>query len=122
MCSIFNSYRIGSIGTDRNKLQHQDINYSVEYQHGKKNQSDYPLRHGKPFCDLTEEEQNEADELHNLLYLLHTTPVTDHLGISLIAKHTEVDPILSVTTYCQIWQKRDTQICIKQVTKIRTYS
>ena len=108
MCSIFNSYRIGSIGTDRNKLQHQDINYSVEYQHGKKNQSDYPLRHGKPFCDLTEEEQNEADELHNLLYLLHTTPVTDHLGISLIAKHTEEDPILSVTTYCQIWQKRDT--------------
>ena len=67
---------------------------------------------------MTEEEQNEADELHNLLYLLHTTPVTDHLGISLTAKHTEEDPTLSVTTYCQIWQKRDTQICIKQVTKI----
>ena len=118
LCPIFNSYRIGSIRTDRIKLQHQDINYLVEYQHGKKNQSNYPLRHGKPFCDLTEEEQNEADELHNLLYLLNTTPVTNHLGISLIAKHIEEDPILSVTTYCQIWQKRDTQIFIKQVTKI----
>ena len=52
------------------------------------------MRHGKPFCTLTEEEQNEADELQNLLYLLHTTPVIDHLGISLIAKHTEEDPIL----------------------------
>ena len=44
---------------------------------------------------VTEEEQNEADELHNLLYLLHKTPVIDHLGISLIAKHTKEDPILS---------------------------
>ena len=53
------------------------------------------IEHGKPFYNLTEEEQNEADELHNLLYLLHTTPVIDHLGISLIAKHTKEDPILS---------------------------
>ena len=44
---------------------------------------------------MTEEEQNEADELHNLLYLLHTTPVIDHLCISLIAEHTEEDHILS---------------------------
>ena len=78
---------------NRIKLRLQDINYSVEYQHGKKNQSDYLLRHGKPVCNLTEE-QNEADELQNLLYLLHTK-VIDHLGISLIAKHTEEDPILS---------------------------
>ena len=29
---------------------------------------------------------------------------------------------LTVTKYCQIWQKMDTQICIKQITKIWTYS
>ena len=62
---------------------------------GKKNQFDYLSRHGKPFCNLTEEEQNDADELHNLLYLLHTTPVIDHPGVSVIAKHIEEEPILS---------------------------
>ena len=69
LCPIFNSYKIGSIPTDRIKLRQQDINYSIEYQCGKKNQSGYLSRHGKPFCKLREEEQNEADELHNLLYL-----------------------------------------------------
>ena len=51
LCPIFNSYKIGSIRTDRIKLPHEDISYSVEYECGKKNQSDYLLRHGKPFCN-----------------------------------------------------------------------
>ena len=72
LCPIFNSYRIGSIQTD--KLWHQDINYSVEYQHGKKNQSDCLLRDGKPFCNLTEEEQNEADELQIRYNTTHRPP------------------------------------------------
>ena len=50
------------------KLRHQGINYYVEYQQGKMNQSDYLLRHGKPFSTLPENEKMEAGEQHNLLY------------------------------------------------------
>ena len=42
---------------------------------------------------LPENEQTEADELHNLLYTLHTIPVIDQIGIS-IAKCTTEDPLL----------------------------
>ena len=95
LCPIFNARKQGSIRTDRIKLRHQDINYFIEYQRGKANQSDYLSRHGKPFSTLPENEQLEADELHNLLYMLHTTPVMDQLGISSISKYTEEDPTLS---------------------------
>ena len=60
----------------------------MEYQKGKINQSNYLSRHGKPFSTLPENEQMEADELHNFLYTLLTTPVTDQLGKSSIAKCT----------------------------------
>ena len=46
LCPIFNSLRQGSIRTDRIKLCHQDVNYTVQYQHGKANQSDYLLQQG----------------------------------------------------------------------------
>lgn len=95
LCPIFNTHRQGSIRTERIKLRHQDINYSVLYQQGKKNQSDYLSRHGKPFSKLPEKQQIEADELQNLLYCLHVTPIIDQLGISSIAKQTEEDPTLS---------------------------
>ena len=36
----------------------------------------------------------EEDELGSLLYTLHTTPVTDQLGISSIAKCTSEDPLM----------------------------
>ena len=29
-------------------------------------------------------EQNEPDELNNLLYTLHTTPLMDHIGLDLV--------------------------------------
>ena len=74
LCPIFNLYRIESIRTDRIKLRHQYINYSAEYECGKKIQSDYLSRHGKPFCNLTEEEQNEADELHIRYNTTHRLP------------------------------------------------
>ena len=68
LCSIFNMHRRGLIQNKRMKLRHQGINYYVEYQQGKMNQSDYLLRHGKPFSTLPENEKMEAGEQHNLLY------------------------------------------------------
>ncbi len=94
LCSIFNGNRKGSIRTERIKLRHQDIRFVVTYQRGKVNQSDYLSRHAKPITALPQEEQTEADDLNNLLYLLHTTPAIDCLGISTIAQATHEDPTL----------------------------
>ena len=63
VCSVFKTHRQGSIRTD--------INYYVEYQQGKVNESDYLSRHGKSFSTLPENEQMEADELHHLPHTLH---------------------------------------------------
>jgi hypothetical protein len=94
LCSIFNGKRQGSIRTERIKLRHQDIRFTVTYQRGKINQSDYLSRHEKPIEKLTREERQEADDLNNLLYMLHTTPIIDCMGIGTIAQATQNDPTL----------------------------
>lgn len=94
LCSIFNGHRKGSIRTERIKLRHQDIRFTVVYQRGKINQSDYLSRHAKPIEKLPREEQREADDLNNLLYLLHTTPAIDCMGIATIAQATKDDQTL----------------------------
>ena len=86
--SIFNGKRQGSIRTDRIKLRHQDIPYVVNYQQGNINQADYLSRHAKPINLLPREEQQEAEDLNNLLYMLHSTPVLDHISIAAIANAT----------------------------------
>ena len=95
LCPTFSSHRQDSIRIDRIKLCHQDINYSVQYQHGKANQSDYLSRHGKPLSPLPEEGQKETDDLQNLLCLFHTTPIVDHLSISSIATCMKEDSTLA---------------------------
>ena len=92
LCSIFNGKRQGSIRTERIKLRNQDIRFTVTYQRGKINQSDYFSRHAKPIEKLTREEQQEADDLNNLLYMLHTTRIIDSMGIGTIAQATKNYP------------------------------
>ena len=91
---IFNKNRKGSIQTQRIKLRHQDILYVIEYREGKLNQADHISRHAKPLSTIPKPEQ-EADELNNLLYALHTTPIVDHIGLSTIANETSKDPTLT---------------------------
>ena len=91
---IFNSRRKGSVRTQRIKLRHQDVPYSLEYRKGKLNQSDYLTRHAKPLNKVSVEEQREPEELNNLLYALHSTPVMDHIGLSTIASQTAADRVL----------------------------
>ena len=95
LCPIFNIHRQGSIRTNRIKLRHQDINYQGIYQKGKLNQSEYLSRHGKPFELIPETEQKETEDLHNLPYTRHTTPIIDSIGIASIAKATKEDPVLT---------------------------
>ena len=92
---VFSGKRTGSFCTERIKLRHQDIRYEVFYQPGKQNQTDFMSRNTKPFKTLPLDEQDEADDLNNLLYALHTTPVMDHIGLSTIAEHTTSDTTLN---------------------------
>jgi len=94
LTTIFNGRRKGSIRTQRVKLRHQDIPYTVQYQKGAQNIADYMSRHAKPFSSLTQEVKKESEEFNNLLYTLHTTPVTDCIGLSVIATETDKDPVL----------------------------
>ena len=88
LCPIFNGNRQGSIRTERIKLRHQDVMFTVTYQKGKANQTDFISRRAKPLEHVPIEEQKEVDDLNNLLYILHTTPVLDKLGLGTIATHT----------------------------------
>ena len=115
LCPIFNSHIKGSTRIDRIKLCHQDIYYTVQYQHGKVNQSDYLSRHGKPLPSLSEEEQKETDDLHNLLCLLHTTPIIDHLSISSRATCTKED---RVAENSQIKENMDSKILVYKIKKV----
>ena len=91
LCPILDTNRQGSTRTDRIKLRYQGINYQVIYQKSKLNQS----RHGKPFEFLPEQEQKETEDLHNLRYTLHTTPIVHNIGIASIVKATKEHPVLT---------------------------
>ena len=93
LCPIFNIHWQGSLRTDRIKLHHQDINYQVMYQKSKLNHWDYLSRHGKPFELIPEAEQKETEDLHNLLYTVHTTPIIDNIGIASIVKRRSLKKI-----------------------------
>ena len=79
-------------------MHHQDIWFHVEYQKGKLNMTDFMTRRAKPWERVLKSEHNEADDLNNLLYMLHTTPVMNNIGLTTIAKHTKSDAILNDLT------------------------
>ena len=62
---ILNTYRQGSIKTDRIKLEHRDIKYQAVYQKEGSNKSDYLSQCGKPLELIPENKQEEAEDLHN---------------------------------------------------------
>ena len=94
LCAVFSGNRMGSIRTERIKLRHQDIRFKVEYQAGKKNQADLLSRNAKPFSKLSPREKTESEDLNNLLYVLHTAPITDTITLAKIATETSADDTL----------------------------
>ena len=102
------------------KLRHQDIRYEVVYQQGKLNQSDYLSRHAKPIEKMSSAIQDEANDLTNLLYTLHATPIMDHIGIGAIAIATKEDAVLQeISGYIQ---KGRTWIPKTSSDKVRRFS
>ena len=95
LMNIFNGKHSGSIRTERIKLRHQDIRFRVNYQKGQYNPADYLSQHALSWDLLTKFEKKESDDLANLLYTLHVTPVIDAISIKEIAKHTTKDPVLN---------------------------
>ena len=92
LCPIFNGRRKGSIRTEKIKMRHQDVRFQGFYQKGKLNQTDFVSRRGKPLKEIPVDEQND---LNNLLYMLHITPVMDQISISTISSETQLDQILN---------------------------
>ena len=93
--NIFNGKCFVSIRAERIKLRHQDIRFCVNYQKGQHNPADYLSQHALSWNLFTKFEKKESDDLANLLYTLHVTPVIDAIGIKEIAEHTTKDPILN---------------------------
>ena len=92
---VFNGRRNGSLRTQRIKLKHQDIPYILEFQKGSLNRVDIMSRQSRALSSLTLEEQKETHELNNLLYMLHSTPIVDHISLADISRKTDADPVLS---------------------------
>ena len=124
LVSIFNGRRKGSIRTERIKLRNQDINFTVQYQKGSSNQADYLSRHPKPYANTTAEEQANSNEVNNLLYMLHTTPVMDHIGIATIAQETCNDTTLKqlrdILLQSKTWIPKDASEKLRKFTKIQS--
>ena len=94
LCSVFNGSRTGSIRTERFKQRNQDIRFKVVYQRGKNNQSDFISRRAAPISERSNEEQHNSQSINNLLYMLHTTPIMDRIGLKTIAEETANDVVL----------------------------
>ena len=72
-------------------MRHQDVCFNVRYRRGIDNPSDYISRNGKPWKEIPMEQQKEADDLKNLVFMLHMTPIVDAIGIKEIAAETIKD-------------------------------
>ena len=92
---IFNERRKGSIRTERVKINHQDVPFVVEHIKGKFNPSDYMSRHARDISKLPFEQRKECDELNHFLYMLHATPIVDHISLGEISRNTGDDAVLS---------------------------
>ena len=71
---------------------------------------------------LSTDEQHEPDELNNLLYMLHTTPIMDNIGLATIAQHTDNDKVLStlrkIVKSGQTWIPKDADEQLRKFTSI----
>ena len=77
--------------TERVKFRYQDVRFTVAYQRGKIIQSDHLSRRAKPLQKLPQSEEKEANDLNNLLYMLHTNLVLNGIGYVRIAQCTKED-------------------------------
>ena len=54
---------------------------------------DYLSWRGKPFVETPKEQKKEADDIKNILYMLHTTLIIDNLWLTYIARETNKNEV-----------------------------
>ena len=122
LCGIFNGNRSGSIRTEKIKMRHQDVRYEVIFQKGKLNQTDFVSRRGKPLSKISKEEQDESNDVNNLLYMLHTTPIMDRINIGTISTETQLDPTLKrireIIEQGQTWISKNESTAVQRFREI----
>ena len=92
--SIFKNMRIGSIRTERIKLRHQDLDYTVRWEKGLENRADYLSRHALPLECITKEERDETEELEKTIWFLQFSPYTEAISIERLIQATQDDTTL----------------------------
>ena len=95
LVSIFRNTRRGSVRTDRIKLRHQDVNYTVVYQKGGSNRADFMSRHGTALEKVPQEWREEARELEKTVWFLNLSPYSEAVSLPNIIKETHKDKTLS---------------------------
>ena len=85
----------GGVHSQRVKINHQDVPFVVEHVKGKFNPSDYISCHAMSISKLPFEQRKECDELNNFLYMLHATPIVDHISLGEISRNTGNNAVLS---------------------------
>ncbi len=94
LISIFANSRTGSTRTDRIKLRHQDINYTVIWRNGKNNPADYLSRHATPFSKIPRSWTLETSEFEKTVWFLQYGPYTESISMQRIIEETSKDPTL----------------------------
>ena len=94
LVSIFRDTRRGSVRTDRIKLRHQDVNYSVVFQRGKDNIADFLSRHATKWDKIPTQWKEETEELEKVVFFLNFSPYSDAVSIPRIIKETAQDETL----------------------------
>ena len=100
LVSIFANTRKESIRTDRIKLRHQDICYTVIWRKGTQNPSDYLSRHATPFKNLPSHIRKESREFEKTIWFLQFSPYTESISMSNIIEATNSDDNLILLKDC----------------------
>ena len=93
--SIFKNMRKGSVRSERIKLRHQDIDYTVIWEKGATNAADYLSRHAMPLKHLPADIEDETKELEKTVWFLQYSPYTEAVSITQLIEQTKKDPLLS---------------------------
>jgi hypothetical protein len=93
--SIFKNLRKGSVRSERIKLRHQDIDYTVVWEKGETNAADYLSRHAMPLKHLPADIEDETKEFEKTVWFMQYSPYTEAVSISKLIEQTKKDPLLS---------------------------
>ena len=93
--SILKNARTGSIRTERIKLRHQDLSYTVKWKKGETNVADYLSRHATPIRHIPKEQKLETSELEKTIWLLQYDPYLEAVSVERIIKATREDKVLT---------------------------